>query len=321
MSTGFDHLISEDDSRVLDALELKSREVNPNDVYRSETVVSTTSGTKTVVFTGTNMFLKNDMDHPVQVGDLLDLSGTSGGLADGRFTIATVVDDTSVTIAETIADSTGGIGAFVYPQGSKSIGYNGLISGNNPYEALNNIKAFKTFTTDSIGDQDVVAETYDDSIEFKSSDDSVGIYGNNTAKTLNFIITGGGAASIISADIISSDTAVSTISNTYEDLPGMSFTVEVPGTYLTFFSSDIVNTQNKQVSIILYAGGTPIQHSERAPILSSNKIQVFHTQGLSSNLLLNDVIKLQWKTEGGTAISYNRSMVILRIRDEEEPPP
>jgi hypothetical protein len=109
------------DSEFLDAEELQS---TGTFIYLTTTVVSTTSGTKTVVIN-----LPSDgegvlygRDHPAQAGDFVVITGTSGALGDGTFTIASVPTDTSFVVVETIGTSTGGSVDFYYQSGAKKIG-------------------------------------------------------------------------------------------------------------------------------------------------------------------------------------------------------
>jgi hypothetical protein len=91
-------------------------------VYLTTTVVSTTSGTQTVVINlpSNGEGILNGRDNPANPGDYVVLSGTSG--ADGTYTIATVVSDTSFTVVGTINTSTGGSVNFEYPPGASKIG-------------------------------------------------------------------------------------------------------------------------------------------------------------------------------------------------------
>lgn len=89
--------------------------------YRSGTsLVSTTSATKTVVFITGTLLVNGDL--PPEPGDSIVLSGTSA--ADGTYTVATIVDDETLTVSESIADSSGGSAAFMYPAGASKVGYN-----------------------------------------------------------------------------------------------------------------------------------------------------------------------------------------------------
>jgi hypothetical protein len=107
------------DADFVDAVELKSHGTT---VFLSGvTVVSTTSATKTVVLSGIHILYVPEEE--IEVDDIVVLSGTSGGgAADGTYTVASIVDDTSFTVVESIADSTGGSADFKYPSGSLSVG-------------------------------------------------------------------------------------------------------------------------------------------------------------------------------------------------------
>lgn len=102
----------------IDASELAStNKVN----YRSgDSLVSTTSSTKTIVFSVGTLLVNGDL--PPESGDTIILSGTTA--ADGTYTIDTVVDDVTLTVNESINDSTGGTAAFRYPAGAFKVGYN-----------------------------------------------------------------------------------------------------------------------------------------------------------------------------------------------------
>ncbi len=93
-------------------------------VYLTTTVASTTAGTSTVVINtpSDGEGILNGRDHPALPGDLVVLSGTSGGAADGTYHIATVVTDFSFTTVENIATSTGGSINFQYAAGASKIG-------------------------------------------------------------------------------------------------------------------------------------------------------------------------------------------------------
>jgi hypothetical protein len=119
---------SEDDARSVSRAELASSENNPIDRYLTAiTVVSTTASTRAIDFSGSNLYLENDIDDPVQVGDKIDITGTSGGAADGRFTVESITDDDTLVVVETIADSTGGAADFIHQSGCARVGYTGAI--------------------------------------------------------------------------------------------------------------------------------------------------------------------------------------------------
>lgn len=110
------------DLDILDAYELGS---DSTTTFLSTSVVSTTSGTKTVVVSlpADGEGLKTSRDHPVEPKDIVTITGTSGGAGNGTFTVATVVNDTSFTVVESIGTSTGGSVSFAYPPGASGIGY------------------------------------------------------------------------------------------------------------------------------------------------------------------------------------------------------
>lgn len=126
------------DSDIVDAYELASDGYH---LYKILSVISTTSGTKTVVVSppGDEFGLVYDLDAPVAVGDRVLLTGTLGG-GDGYFIIASVIDNTTFTISETIGSSTGGDGYFMYPSGSLSVGFDSsgilLTTADNVQDAI-----------------------------------------------------------------------------------------------------------------------------------------------------------------------------------------
>jgi hypothetical protein len=103
-----------DDADFKDAVELAS---DGSTVYRSFTVVSTTSGTKMVVISGDNLLYK---DNPPETGDTFWLTGSTA--ADGYYSFDAVVDETSFTVIESISSSTGGTGSFIYKSGATYVG-------------------------------------------------------------------------------------------------------------------------------------------------------------------------------------------------------
>jgi len=128
-----------EDLDFLDAEEIQS---DGTFVYLTTTVVSTTSGTKVVVVNlpSDGEGLITGADHPVQSGDIVILTGTSGSLGNGKFTVDTVIDDTSFSVLETIGTSTGGSINFYYKAGALSVGLDptGMIHvvSNNVQDAI-----------------------------------------------------------------------------------------------------------------------------------------------------------------------------------------
>jgi hypothetical protein len=95
-----------EDLEVVDAHELSA---DGTTSYRDpESVASTTAATKTVVLSGTPYIVNGE--YPVEAGDLVTLTGD----AAGDYTVASVVDDLTFTVEETIIDSTGGTATFKY---------------------------------------------------------------------------------------------------------------------------------------------------------------------------------------------------------------
>ncbi|MGD9209162.1 MAG: hypothetical protein PVI90_00225 [Desulfobacteraceae bacterium] len=105
------------DVDIIDATELAS---DGTTTYITDaTVVSTTATTKQIVFSGIDLI--HDIDEHAEAKDKVTLSGTTGG-ADGIYTIATIVDSTTITVEETIVDSTGGTADFKHPSGAGKVG-------------------------------------------------------------------------------------------------------------------------------------------------------------------------------------------------------
>lgn len=112
--------------------------------YLTTTVVSTNSGTKivTVNLPSDGEGLITGLDHPVEAGDRIRLTGTSGG-ADGYYTINAVLTDTTFSVVESISTSTGGTAHFIYPSGASKLGFDNtgvtLTSAKNVQDALKDV--------------------------------------------------------------------------------------------------------------------------------------------------------------------------------------
>lgn len=128
------------DADVVDATELASD--GSTTYITGATVVSTTSGTKRVVFSGID--LVHDVDERAEPKDKVVLSGTTGG-ADGTYTIANIIDSVTVDVEEAIADSTGGSANFIHPPGASKVGFDpaGLVylTKHNLQEAMEEVDA------------------------------------------------------------------------------------------------------------------------------------------------------------------------------------
>ena len=106
------------DAEIVDAVELLS---DGTTVLASGiTVVSTTSSTRRVVCSGTEFIY--DPEQKIDQYDIVVLTGTSGGAADGTYHVESVVDATTFVVVEAIADSTGGSATFYYPAGALAVG-------------------------------------------------------------------------------------------------------------------------------------------------------------------------------------------------------
>ena len=117
--------ISKADVSDLDFVDSNELASDGTAVFVTTTVVSTTSGTQTVVvnLASDGEGILYSRDHPVTPGDIAIITGTSGGAADGSYTVATVPTDTSFTVVEAIASSTGGSVDFVYVAGALNVGF------------------------------------------------------------------------------------------------------------------------------------------------------------------------------------------------------
>jgi hypothetical protein len=106
------------DADIIDASELGS---TGSAVFVSDvTVVSTAAATKTITISGTDVIY--DKDDRLEAGDLITLTGTSGGAADGTYTVNEIPSSTTFTVNEVIADSTGGTADFKHPPGASRVG-------------------------------------------------------------------------------------------------------------------------------------------------------------------------------------------------------
>jgi hypothetical protein len=107
-----------EDADIVDARELESDGSATYNYLTGVTIVSTTSSTKQVVVSGIDIIHDDEI---VEEDDIFILSGSTGG-ADGTYTVDSVVDETTFTVVESIADSTGGTGIFRFPPGAIRIG-------------------------------------------------------------------------------------------------------------------------------------------------------------------------------------------------------
>jgi hypothetical protein len=128
------------DADVVDSYELSSDGYLS---FLSSSVVSTTSGTQTVIINmpSTGEGILYSSDNPVQANDLVWLSGTLG--ADGYYTVSSILSDTSFTVIEPIGTSTGGSCSFIYRSGALNVGYDvteqNITSKHNVQDALSDV--------------------------------------------------------------------------------------------------------------------------------------------------------------------------------------
>jgi hypothetical protein len=132
-------------SEIITAPELLSDGYGENSIYLFATL-STTAATQTidVILPFPDVSLVWSQDFQIKQYDLVYLYGTSpGGVADGYYTINQVLNDTSITVFEPIANSTGGNIQFRFPPGAKLVGFDptGLptVQANNLQDAVTSL--------------------------------------------------------------------------------------------------------------------------------------------------------------------------------------
>jgi hypothetical protein len=107
------------DTEIVDAVELASD--GTTEMISGISVVSTTSSTRRVICS--NVDFLYDSDSTLELGDVVILSGTSpGGLADGVYTVSSVINVVTFSVVESIASSTGGSVTIKYPAGALKVG-------------------------------------------------------------------------------------------------------------------------------------------------------------------------------------------------------
>lgn len=130
------------DSEFVDAVELAS---DGYYVYRTVSLVSTTSSTKEVVIsTPTIVDRLNNVDQPLQIGDRVYIFNNA---AIGYYTVAAIVDPTSTfSVVESIVDSIGGDGYFIHPAGALKVGVDNtnlsFTNKNTVQEALEDLDGY-----------------------------------------------------------------------------------------------------------------------------------------------------------------------------------
>lgn len=108
------------DSDFVGARELAS---DGTDVYLILPIVSTTAlGVVTLNITSLPNGLIRDREAPVEIEDILLISGATPAGADGYYTVNSI-DEDEVTVAESMIASTGGSAEFVHPSGASRTGF------------------------------------------------------------------------------------------------------------------------------------------------------------------------------------------------------
>ncbi len=106
------------DLDIVDAVELAS---DGYSVYRTESLVSTTASNKQVVISSSGPIdVLENIDDPVEFGDRIFISGSTA--ADGYYTVDSILDETTLTVLESIPNSTGGTATFMYSAGATKVG-------------------------------------------------------------------------------------------------------------------------------------------------------------------------------------------------------
>ena len=110
---------------IVNSYELLSDGYGNNSGFLSAALVSTTAPhTVTVVLPSDDLSLQYSQDYQIDPNDIVYIYNTSGGIADGYYTVDTIVNDTVFTVVENIATSLSGNIQFRYPAGSLMVGFN-----------------------------------------------------------------------------------------------------------------------------------------------------------------------------------------------------
>lgn len=130
------------DADFVDAIELASD--GYSDSYRTVGIVSTTNSSGNVVIsTPTVIDRLDNIDEPVQVGDIFEIPT---GVAAGFYTVAAIIDpDNTFSVLEPIPDSVGGSGNLYHPSGATKVGFDprntSSTSATNVQEAIEDLDA------------------------------------------------------------------------------------------------------------------------------------------------------------------------------------
>ena len=127
--------------------ELQADGYSAKSVYLTCLVISTiSSGIVTVQLPSYDGSLLEVCDYQVDPGDIAHIYGSSGG-GDGYYTVNQVLSDTTFSVNEPIADSTGGNVDFLYQSGSTFIGLDPVgmidVTGTTVQQAVQELDAIK----------------------------------------------------------------------------------------------------------------------------------------------------------------------------------
>jgi hypothetical protein len=134
-------------NNIITVPELRSDGYGPNSIYLS-TVVATTFITQTITVSlpADDVSLLYMGDYQVNPGDIVYLYGTSpANVADGYYTVNSVINDNTISVNEPLANSTDGYIQFRYVAGALSVGYSTArytpvyITHDNVQEALQDL--------------------------------------------------------------------------------------------------------------------------------------------------------------------------------------
>ena len=99
---------------------------------------------------------------------------------------------------------------------------------------------------------------------------------------------------------------------TFVDIPGMTLTTSNSGTldYLVFFNATVSNSiANRTISIRVIVNGVALPESERdIDLPSSNANTISSTVALKAAVATGQIVKMEWKTSGGTATVNQRTL-------------
>jgi len=134
---------------IITAPELLSDGYGPDSIYLS-TVLSTTSATQTITVNlpADDISLLYEGDFQINPDDIIYLFDTQpGGIADGYYTVNTVLSDDTLLVNETLANSTDGYIQFRFPAGANLVGVDSqgmvTVTGDTVQEAIAELDAGK----------------------------------------------------------------------------------------------------------------------------------------------------------------------------------